>query len=153
LETTVFKQPAVVSTVQQNLVPVKLNADEFPQVAHAYGVKVLPTDVILAPDGRVLASFASPQDPADYLAQIAPFGMPGRSPGGAAVMTASHGQAQSPYAPTVPFAAGGGAVQSAYVNLQAPGQAAAPVQPVRRGVPKSESASRLWRPLRKWRRK
>lgn len=73
LETNVFSQQAVAATLQQGLIPVKLNADDVPQIARAYGVDRLPTDLVLRPDGAVLAKFDSPQEPARYIAQVTPF--------------------------------------------------------------------------------
>jgi thiol-disulfide isomerase/thioredoxin/YHS domain-containing protein len=110
LETTVFNQPAVIATLQQGLIPVKLNADEHPRLASEYGVDRLPTDLILTPDGAVLTKFASPQDPTAYLARLSA----GTSPHPALP--------NSPYRPQQQFAgASGGHVhgptQTAYADL------------------------------------
>lgn len=121
LESTVFKQPAVASTLQQKFIPVKLNADDFPQIARAYGVEVLPTDVILAPDGTVLSRFASPQNPSAYLAQLSPFGSGSRPTDGVVAGTGDRRAQQAQYAPTVPIA-GGRNVPSAYAGVQPSGQ-------------------------------
>jgi protein disulfide-isomerase len=116
LESTVFNQPAVAAALGESVVPVKLNADEFPQIAQAYGVDRLPTDVILAPNGTVLAKFASPQDPSAYLARIAPFGPAGRSQEIARVSAESQPGAEQ-FAPTVPVGPPQATVQPAYAQL------------------------------------
>ena len=60
LDGEVFNQPAVAQAIEAQYVPVKLNSDEFRATTASYGVKSLPTDVILAPTGQVVASYNSP---------------------------------------------------------------------------------------------
>lgn len=59
LDNTVFSQASVAQTVDRGFVPVKLNADDFPTAARAFGVRSLPTDVILTPEGSVVATLAT----------------------------------------------------------------------------------------------
>ena len=110
LETTVFNQPGVAAMLQEGFIPVKLNADEFPRLATSFGVDRLPTDVIVRPDGAVLAKLTSPQNPSAYVAQIAGFTSPGRSSGSSAEQLAASPGMQP----------GQPGVQSAYANLHAP---------------------------------
>jgi len=70
LEREVFAQPQVGSSVMTNYVPVKLNADHHGALARAFGVKSIPTDVIVAPDGRVVTHFNSPSSATTYVAQM-----------------------------------------------------------------------------------
>jgi thiol-disulfide isomerase/thioredoxin/YHS domain-containing protein len=70
LETTVFNQPGVAAAMEARFVPVKINADDWPATSRNFEVERLPTDVIMAPDGRVLYKLGCPQDPAQYVAQL-----------------------------------------------------------------------------------
>ena len=60
LEQQVLSQPGVAAWIQRNYVPVKLNVDQFGELAHGYGVQGLPTDVVLTPAGQVLARVKKP---------------------------------------------------------------------------------------------
>lgn len=70
VERDVFSQPPVGSALQQMCIPVKVNAREFPQLAQELGVDRWPTDVMLAPDGRILGKTVSPQKPEDYMSRM-----------------------------------------------------------------------------------
>ncbi len=70
LEQTVFSQPETGKALEANFVPVKLNADDSPATTRMYRVASLPTDVIITPDGRLVASLPSPQTQEQYLAQL-----------------------------------------------------------------------------------
>ncbi|HEY3395277.1 MAG TPA: thioredoxin family protein [Lacipirellulaceae bacterium] len=69
LEETVFNQPAVGGALQAQFVPVKLNANEHPDIAQSLGITHLPTDVIMTAEGRVLGKQISPPTPAAYVAE------------------------------------------------------------------------------------
>jgi protein disulfide-isomerase len=69
LEDAVFNQPGVASALQAQFVPVKLNANEHPDIAQSFGITHLPTDVIVSADGRVLGKLISPPTPAAYIAE------------------------------------------------------------------------------------
>ncbi len=53
-ERNVFSQPSVANAVRATSLAVKVNHDESPELAARYGVRMLPTVVVLTPDGRVL---------------------------------------------------------------------------------------------------
>ncbi len=53
-ERDVYSQPSVAATVRATSVAVKVNHDESPELAARYGVRRLPTVVVLAPDGTPL---------------------------------------------------------------------------------------------------
>jgi thiol-disulfide isomerase/thioredoxin/YHS domain-containing protein len=57
MESEVFQQPAVAGQVGANYVPVKINADQFPELARRYGIVGLPTEVILTPQGQLVNAF------------------------------------------------------------------------------------------------
>jgi YHS domain-containing protein/thiol-disulfide isomerase/thioredoxin len=69
LEQNVFNQPGVASALQAQFVPVKLNANEHPETAQAFGITRVPTDVILSADGMVVGRLISPPTPAAYVAE------------------------------------------------------------------------------------
>jgi protein disulfide-isomerase len=69
LEKNVFNQPGVASAIEQQFVPVKLNANEFPGIATGFGITRVPTDVIITPDGQILGKMISPPTPMGYVAE------------------------------------------------------------------------------------
>ncbi len=79
LEHEVFNQASVASAIEANFIPVKLNADQYAAVAKNYGVNSLPTDVVLAPSGQVLAKANSPLEAAAYIKQVGQIAMHLRS--------------------------------------------------------------------------
>jgi YHS domain-containing protein/thioredoxin-related protein len=70
LEQSVFSQPETGKALEQNFVMVKLNADDSPATTRMYYVSSLPTDVIITPDGRLVASLPSPPTSTQYIAQM-----------------------------------------------------------------------------------
>jgi protein disulfide-isomerase len=70
LEQNVFNQPGLASALEAQFVPVKLNADENKATATGFGITRIPTDVILTPDGQVVAKLISPPTPAAYIGEI-----------------------------------------------------------------------------------
>ena len=46
MDSEVLTQPAVVTEIMANYVPVKINADNFPATAKQYGVSNLPTTIL-----------------------------------------------------------------------------------------------------------
>jgi thiol-disulfide isomerase/thioredoxin/YHS domain-containing protein len=69
LEEAVFNQPAVGGALQAQFVPVKVNANEHPDIAQSFGITHLPTDVIMTAEGRVIGKQISPPTPAAYVAE------------------------------------------------------------------------------------
>ncbi len=70
LEANVFSQPGVASAIEQDFVPVKLNADENSATAQSFGITRVPTDVVITPDGQVIGKLVSPATPAAYVAEV-----------------------------------------------------------------------------------
>ncbi len=120
LNQNVFNQPGVANAVETQFVPVKLNADENSATATWYGITRVPTDVIITPDGQMVAKLVSPPTPAAYVAEV----------------TASAGKYASKSGQAFDKAAAGAPMPSslnaAYANLQVPAatQAVAPQQPL-----------------------
>ena len=70
LERDVFGQAPFANAMHANFVPVKINLSLLPDVGREYGITSIPTDLILAPDGRVLHRMTSPQDMQQYIASL-----------------------------------------------------------------------------------
>ncbi len=70
LEQNVFNQPRVVETLQEFFVPVKINANEHPELAARYRINSVPKDVIVTASNSELHRLYTPQDPNQYVAQL-----------------------------------------------------------------------------------
>ena len=82
MENEVFAQPAVAAAVHEKFVPVKLNFDHYQADAYAMGVTILPTDIVISPDGQVVEKLPGFVQPAEYVALLAKAGgNPQTSPG------------------------------------------------------------------------
>ena len=135
LEANVFSQPSFANDVEQNYVPVKINASSEPHVAKEFGVDRWPQDVVIAPSGQVLYRMISPQDQNRYvgiLAQVSSKMNPNAnpaSPGGSMVAQAAN---TTPVAPQAPQQVAPGPPQgsrySSFTSNAAP-SAAPPAQP------------------------
>ena len=54
LEATTFRDPAVMKTLAERFITVKIDAERDPQLTQSYGVNAFPTLVFLSPEGRVI---------------------------------------------------------------------------------------------------
>lgn len=70
LEKQVFNQPHVAAALEQNYVPVKVDADASPALRGAFRIERVPTDVVLTHQGNLLAKFGCPSTPDGYLKQL-----------------------------------------------------------------------------------
>jgi YHS domain-containing protein/thiol-disulfide isomerase/thioredoxin len=70
MDQKVFSQPEVAAALESQFIPVKVNADYFPHTRQQYGVAVLPSDVVITPDGQLVARIAGAAEPRSYIAQI-----------------------------------------------------------------------------------
>jgi protein disulfide-isomerase len=70
LERDVFSQPLVGDFLEQNFVPVKVDAELAPALAIAYEIDRVPTDVVLTPQGNVVAKLSCPMDASGYATQL-----------------------------------------------------------------------------------
>ncbi|MEX2188892.1 MAG: thioredoxin family protein [Pirellulales bacterium] len=70
LEANVFNQPQFAAALEADYVPVKINTDQFPETTRRYGIEMLPTDVILTPDGKVASTAPCPQDGVEYAQRL-----------------------------------------------------------------------------------
>ncbi len=82
MENEVFVQPAVAAAVHERFVPVKLNFDHYQADARAMGVTILPTAIVISPDGQVVEKLPGFVQPDEYVALLAQVGgNPQASPG------------------------------------------------------------------------
>lgn len=70
LDENVFSQAQIGDSIEQNYVPVKVNADEAPALAAAFRVERVPSEIVLTPQGNVIASLSCPQNPSEYIGQL-----------------------------------------------------------------------------------
>jgi len=89
MEQTVFADPNVTHSLTQHYVPVKLNLQDAPQFGRQYGIRTIPTDVVIRPDGTLIDRTNSPRTPEAYIARfqqvaLAAAGNQQGQPGGAA---------------------------------------------------------------------
>lgn len=67
LDREVFPRADVAEAMGLSFVPVKIDAERFPDLARQYEVNRFPTDVICDPAGRVLLRTVTPSNPAQYI--------------------------------------------------------------------------------------
>lgn len=66
IETFVFRNPAVIRKLNESVVPVRVDIDQHPQLAAEYGVKTLPTDVVITTSEKVIQKRNSPSEASGY---------------------------------------------------------------------------------------
>ena len=66
LDTFVFTNPVLGRTIQENVIPVRVNVDEHGPLVKEHAITSIPMDVIITSDGRVLAKQLSPHLVDDY---------------------------------------------------------------------------------------
>jgi protein disulfide-isomerase len=70
LDQQVFSQPHVGPAIEQNFVPVRIDADDDQALAAMYRIDRVPVELVITPDGQVLANPPIPDKPDTYLAQL-----------------------------------------------------------------------------------
>ncbi len=105
LNQNVFNQPGVANAIETQFVPVKLNADENSATAQWFGINRVPTDVVITPDGQLVAKLISPPTPAAYVAELT---------SAAGKYASRSGQAYAQAAAAAPFQS---QINAAYANL------------------------------------
>lgn len=76
LEQQVYSRAEVADKIGVSFVPVKINATDNTPLLRQYQIRFLPTDLVMAPDGRVLAVQRCPLDATQYLAGLSRFASP-----------------------------------------------------------------------------
>ena len=62
----VFIHPSVVTEARERFVPIKLRSDEFEGLALSLGLSVLPSTVLVRPNGEVIDKLEGYADPAEF---------------------------------------------------------------------------------------
>ena len=70
VEQEVFSRPEAIQALNANFVCVKVNTDDALEIAKTYNVTMLPTDVVLSADGRLIAHLRSPTDANQYIQKV-----------------------------------------------------------------------------------
>jgi YHS domain-containing protein/thiol-disulfide isomerase/thioredoxin len=70
LDQNVLSQPHVGLAVEREYVPVKIDADTAPALANMYKIDRVPSEVVLTPQGNVVAMLSTPDNPDGYIAQL-----------------------------------------------------------------------------------
>lgn len=70
VETFVFRNPAVVRKLSETVIPVRVDYDQNPQLAAEFGVKSLPTDVVVTTSEKVIQKRNSPTEASAYVAML-----------------------------------------------------------------------------------
>lgn len=70
LDQNVFSQPHVGPAIEQDYVPVRIDADASPALAAMYRIDRVPTEIVASPDGQMLANPPIPDKADAYLAQL-----------------------------------------------------------------------------------
>jgi len=70
LDSEVFSQPQIGQLLEQHFVPVKINADISPALSASFNIDRVPTDVVLSPQGNVVAKLSCPTTASGYSTQL-----------------------------------------------------------------------------------
>ncbi|QDU75119.1 Thiol:disulfide interchange protein DsbD [Bremerella volcania] len=146
LEANVFSQASFAQAVEQNYIPIKINASDQPAIAKEFGVDRWPQDVVIAPSGQVVYRMISPQDQDRYtgiLAQVSAKLNPSASPAGPGAGMIAQAANTTPVTPQqVAPSQPQGSRYSSFTSNPAP-QQTAPSQPTQQVAPQQPSTSRF----------
>ncbi|MFP6669572.1 MAG: thioredoxin domain-containing protein [Pirellulales bacterium] len=70
LERRVYNEPGIAEEITAGYVPVKIDTRRQPAIARQYGVRTIPADIVMAPDGTVIAKRTSPLTRTEYTAGL-----------------------------------------------------------------------------------
>lgn len=133
MEHDVLSAPGLGAALEKRFVLVKVNRDRDPELAEQLGVRYLPTDVVLSPDGKVVGRLPASLTPQDYLTRLHQMAAGGGESAAASAPVgvadpAAPGYAESPVAPGTTAPAPSGETAAAprtpppndeYLSLQA----------------------------------
>ncbi|MFV0442641.1 MAG: thioredoxin domain-containing protein [Planctomycetaceae bacterium] len=66
MESTVFNQPTIVKTLHDDVVAVKLDIDQNKELGSRFGIEMLPSDILLAPNGERLVESSGFRNEREY---------------------------------------------------------------------------------------
>jgi thiol-disulfide isomerase/thioredoxin/YHS domain-containing protein len=70
MDRDVLNSPELAAQLKQNFVGVKVDADKRPELLKKYGVRSLPADIVIGPDGKVLIQTQGYQEKGNYVARL-----------------------------------------------------------------------------------
>lgn len=70
LDQTVFNQPQVGVALEQDYVPVRIDADVAKALVGRYRIERVPTEIVVTPDGNLVANPEIPNAPQPYVDQL-----------------------------------------------------------------------------------
>lgn len=70
MDRDVLSSPELAAQLMQSFIGVKVNADKFPQLLKKYGVRSLPADLVVSPEGKVLIQTQGYQEKGNYVARL-----------------------------------------------------------------------------------
>ncbi len=81
MDRDVLNSPELAAQLKQSFVGVKVDADEHPELLKKFGVRSLPADVVVSPDGKVLIQTQGYQVKGNYVARLERLGQRLAPPG------------------------------------------------------------------------
>ncbi len=85
LDRNVYSQSEVIDAISRHFVAVKINTELNPELARRHSIRFVPTDMVIDPSGRLLATQKCPPHPSRYVAglmRLVPSAKPTDSAGG-----------------------------------------------------------------------
>jgi YHS domain-containing protein len=70
MERDTLHAPALQAVLGTQVIALKVDSDENPGLIDAFRVELLPTDIVVAPDGKIVSRTTNYQNPDQYLANI-----------------------------------------------------------------------------------
>lgn len=70
LDQSVFNQPQVGAAIEQDFVPIRIDADASKALAGRYRIDRVPTEIIVTPDGTPVANPPIPDKPEAFVSQL-----------------------------------------------------------------------------------
>ena len=71
MERDFLNDPLLVKQLRSGMVTVKVDAEKRPDLIARFGIKLLPSDVFLDPNGNLLNKSTGPHDRPSYLSMVA----------------------------------------------------------------------------------
>jgi YHS domain-containing protein len=105
MDRDVFSRPDVIAAIEANYIPVKLNVEQHPIDARQLGITLLPTEVIMTPQGRLIDKRPGYIGPPAYVARLTGFVAAGQQqppPGLSHAQPTYRGEAPPQYRPSTP---------------------------------------------------